>query len=36
MTFAMAEGTSTSIFIFNLLAHTFLARTFKPGNFPVF
>ena len=36
VTFAVAEGTSISIFIFNLLVHSFLAKTFERGNFLVF
>ena len=36
VTFAVAEGTSITIFIFNLLVHSFLAKTFERGNFLVF
>ena len=36
VTFAVAEGTSICIFIFNLLVHTFLAKMFEPGNFLAF
>ena len=34
VTGAVAKFTSTNTFIFNLLVHNFLEKTFDPGNVP--